>query len=431
MEHTVKSQTMSYLLDHKLITKQQHAFVVRHSTISNLLESTRDWSISLNSKKCVDVVYIDYRKAFDSIVHSKLLVKLRCFGFSGKLLDWLTVFISNRSQRVVIENCFSSAISVISGIVQGSVLGPILFILFINDVSSLVESPVNFQLFADDLKLYSDFTLTSNALQLTLNKIYVWSSDWQLTINVSKCSCMRLSSSVAHHLPNYNINGLVLSTSNTTRDLGILVDSPLSYKDHISEITAKANRRVAVLFRGFQCRDLGFLRKAFTTYIRPLVEYGSIVWSPTLKKYIDQIETVQRRFTKRIPSIAGLPYLERLDRLNLQPLELRRLHFDLHYYYRIMNNLTPHDQDNFFTFHQPPRSLRNTAPLLEKPINCNKTTLSSFRYRASNCWNHLNDDIKQCDSILKFRNSILQIDLTSFLYGSCFTNINDFNLCIS
>jgi len=193
---------------------------------------------------------VDYQRAFDSVVHSKLLAKLTCFGVSEKLLDWLAAFLSSRSQRVVIENCNSKSIPVVSGIVQGSVLGPVLFILYINDVSDVINSPVNLQLFADDLKLFSNFTISSatHSLQQALDAVSAWSVEWQLTVNVSKCSCMRLSSANTQPSPVYCINGLSLAVTTTTKDLGVLTDSRLSYKHHITEVVSRANQRVGVLF---------------------------------------------------------------------------------------------------------------------------------------------------------------------------------------
>ena len=428
MEHIIKTQLTSYLLSKNLITKQQHAFIARHSTITNLLECTRDWNMSLNSKYCVDIVYVDYRRAFDSIVHSKLLLKLSCFGFCGKLLEWLTVFLSHRSQQVVIENCVSSCTFVVSGVVQGSVLGPILFILYVNDIPLQARASVKLQLFADDLKLYSNISISplqpsSHPLQQALDTIVKWSTEWQLTINVSKCMCKRLKPSSAHsNTPQYTINGTPLTVSSHVKDLGIVVDDHLSYADHISEITSKANQRVGILFRGFLTRDLNLLRRAFVTYVRPILEYGTVLWSPTLKKYIDQIENVQRRFTKRIPEISELPYFERLKRLNLETLEVRRLRFDLVYYFKILHNLTPHDSNDFFSFHHPPTTLRDNTPLIEIPTKGNRSFFSSFRYRAATCWNNLSPQIKLTDCLAKFKKLLFSLDLTPFLYGTSYTD---------
>jgi hypothetical protein len=125
MEHIIKDQLLGYLLNKNLISKQQHAFIIKHSTASNLLECIHDWSVALNDSNSVDVIYIDFKRAFDSIVYSKLIHKLTCYGISGKLLAWISAFLHNRLQSVVIENTNSTYVDVISGVPQGSVLGPI------------------------------------------------------------------------------------------------------------------------------------------------------------------------------------------------------------------------------------------------------------------------------------------------------------------
>ena len=392
MESVVKDQLLSYLLCHKLISKHQHAFILHHSTTTNLLECTLDWSVSLNNKHCVDVIYIDFQRAFDSIVHSKLILKLQSFGISGKLLVWLTAFLSNRTQCVAIENCLSDEKCVLSGIPQGSVIGPILFLLFINDVDSVCSGTTNFKLFADDLKLYSNVTCPSSSntdLQHSLDNLLLWANTWQLTINTNKCSVLGLHGRFPSSNNSYFLHNCPLTSSNPIRDLGILINNNLSYKSHINSIVSKSLQRVGILFRGFLCRDLHFLRKAFITYVRPLIEYNSILWSPNQKKYIDLIEKVQRRFTKRIPHLHKLPYLDRLKTINLPSLELRRLHFDLFYYYKILHNLTDINPNNFFTYHNPLSSLRQNLPIVTTPLSSTSKYLSTLPFRSLSCWNFL------------------------------------------
>ena len=426
MEAVIKDQLVTYLTTHNLITKQQHAFLIRHSTTTNLLECTRDWSIALNSRNVVDVIYVDYKRAFDSIVHSKLLSKLSAYGVSGGLLDWIATFLTNRTQQVAIDNCLSEIIQVTSGVIQGSVLGPILFILYINDVSDLLDSPtVHLQLFADDLKLYSSISLSpsvshSQHLQTMINKIYDWSLNWQLTINTNKCTSTRLHTRLPAPQPKYMINNTPLSCSTDTRDLGIIIDTHLTYNSHITSITTRAAQRVGIVFRCFYCKDPHFLRNIYTTYIRPLLEYNTIIWSPTLIKHIDAIEQIQRSFTKRIPSLSTLPYLQRLKELKLDTLEVRRLHQDLIYYYKILHGLTPHDPAAFFSFHHPPRNVRNNQPLIAKPVKATNNFLSSFSYRAADCFNSLPSSIRGVQSLPSFKRQLVSMDFSRFLYGSCY-----------
>ena len=185
-------------------------------------------------------------------------------------------------------------------------------------------------------------------------------------------------------------------------------------------------QRVGILFRGFVSRDPNFLKRAYITYIRPLLEYCTIIWNPTLKNFIDKIESVQRNFTKRIPTLASLSYLERLDSLQLESLELRRLRFDLIYYFKILHNLTPHDPTDFFTFHNPPESSRQSSPILVRPTKGSNSFFSTFSYRAITCYNTLSCDIKNQNSLASFKKMLSNVNLKPFLYGSCFTYLNDF-----
>ena len=186
-------------------------------------------------------------------------------------------------------------------------------------------------------------------------------------------------------------------------------------------------QRIGLLFRGFLSRDISFLRAAFVTYIRPLVEYCSVVWSPSTKKYIDILEKVQKNFSKRIPCLRGLSYKDRLVHLNLQPLELRRLHFSLIFYFNILHNRSCINKDEFFTFHVPPASSRQSAPFIQKPRSANNRLLSSFRYRSVDCWNSLPQEIQNASSTKSFKIALTKTDLLSFLYGSSFTALCDFS----
>jgi ribonuclease P/MRP protein subunit RPP40 len=246
--------------------------------------------LSLRNNNPLDAIYIDFARAFDSIVHEKLLYKLTTFGLKDDLLAWLGAFLHDRTQCVVLENCQSKWEHAVSGVPQGSVLGPILFLLFINDIEKTFDNYTRIKLFADDVKLYSeiDFTGHSISLQQSLYNIEIWSADWQLPINMSKSSVLRLGFQ-DQRSNSYYINDFELAVVDITRDLGIEVDNCLFFRSHISNIVGQANARVDILSRGFQTRNLVFLKKAFVTYIRPILEYNCNIWNPYLKKSIDLI----------------------------------------------------------------------------------------------------------------------------------------------
>lgn len=427
METIVKDQVLDFLLKNKLISKHQHGFMRHHSTATNLLECTHDWTVGLSNGNNIDVVYIDFTKAFDSIVFSKLLSKLNQYGIEGNLLSWLSSFIHGRTQRVVVENCFSSISEVVSGVPQGSVLGPILFLIFINDIVSTCCGNTTVKLFADDLKLYSIYNSDDGVLNLqqSVDRLVHWSKIWQLNFNLSKCHVLPIRNrikSANNTQHTYLLDGFCLNNVALFSDLGITIDSNLSFKSHISTIITKALQRVGVFFRGFSSRRLDIVRKTFITYIRPLLEYNSNVWNPSHKYLIDKIERVQRQFTKRIPSLSNLSYLERLRILRLESLEARRLHFDLIHYFKIFNNLTSTNQSDYFTFHHPSSITRKTEPFLIKPLNKPNYLLTSFFYRSIDCWNYLPVSVKQSASLRVFKTKLLTVDLSHFLIGSAFFN---------
>ena len=178
-----------------LISSNQHGFLSRRSTVTQLLETFHDWCISVNSKKLVDVFFADFCKAFDSVVHSKLIKKLSKYGISGHLLRWIQCFLSDRSQCVRVGSETSYIGQVVSGVPQGSVLGPLLFLIFVNDISSIVPANVSCKLYADDAKFYQSFTPTENdySLDVALIALHDWSVRWQLPLATAKCHVLHLS----------------------------------------------------------------------------------------------------------------------------------------------------------------------------------------------------------------------------------------------
>jgi hypothetical protein len=154
METVIKDEMLPFLLKTNKITKQQHGFLSKRSTTTQLIECVNDWTLALNAKHSVDAVYIDFAKAFDSVVKSKLCAKLYSMGIRGKLLLWISVFLTDRTQQVKVSKCLSDVVNVVSGVPQGSVLGPLLFVTYINDIVNIFDSKLQVKLFADDVKIY-------------------------------------------------------------------------------------------------------------------------------------------------------------------------------------------------------------------------------------------------------------------------------------
>jgi ribonuclease P/MRP protein subunit RPP40 len=410
------------LLRTKIINKQQHGFLAKHSTDTNLLRCIHDWALAIDSKQCVDIVYVDFSQAFDSVVHSKLIHKLDKIGIGGCLLTWIGAFLSDRTQSTVIEHCASSITSVLSGVIQGSVIGPILFIIFINDVVNIFNSNVNCLLYADDLKLYTVLPVDLNISDLlnSVGKLEAWASDWQLRINISKCNSMHLGARNPEHC--YSINGILIANKPCTRDLGVEIDQKLKFNNHINLIVSKAYQRVALIYRGFSTRNPAVLKQAYLTYVRPILEYGCHVWSPMYIKYIDAVEKVQKRFTKKISGLRDLHYLERLAILNLDTLELRRLRSDLYLYYKIYNGISSISASEYFVPDPCNRITRSSAAcnFVKPQFKCD-VYMNSFFVRQIDAWNSLPVETRTVDSFIAFKKLINSTDFSIFLKGSCYS----------
>ena len=224
------------------------------------------------------------------------------YGIHDALLSWISAFLTGRFQCVVLGNKFSSYSNVPSRIAQGSVLGPLFFILFINDLTDIFGNEADSKLFADDLKLYSSYELDSgNLLQNALDKLVKWSSDWQLSLNPLKSNVLYLGKNNGNSV--YTINNVEITSSDLVRDLGVGVDCGLKFNSHVQNIVTLSYQRLAILFRGFCSRDTSLLVRAYKVYVRPILEYCSPVWSPYLLQEVDETERVQRYFTRRLQGL--------------------------------------------------------------------------------------------------------------------------------
>jgi hypothetical protein len=414
MESVIKDAMLSYLLEQKLINKQQHGFISKRSTCSQLLECIDDWSVSLSDKQSIDVAYIDFRRAFDSVVHSKLYLKLKSLGIGGNLLLWIRDFLSNRLQAVRVAGSTSTYRPVRSGVPQGSVLGPILFLVFINDIVDLFGRNLNVKLYADDVKMYTAIHDINSVyeLQRGLDKLNEWANEWQLSVAVNKCSVLHVGNNNPGY--SYNLQSVSLHNSIETTDLGIIVDHKLRFSGHYAAIVKKAHQRSSLILRCFKCRDPVLLTKAFIVYVRPLLEYCSPVWAPVYIKDISLIESVQRKFTKRLSGMNDLSYPLRLTKLKLETLEVRRLKTDLITMFKMLHNIIDTDFNDFFTLSNVTNT-RGHRFKLSKPFTHSNARLFSFSCRRIDCWNSLPGSILDSESLSSFRTRLQEIDFSNYL----------------
>ena len=254
-------------------------------------------------------------------------------------------------------------------------------------------------------------------LQSHLNHIKKWAATWQMKISYEKSNIFKLirSNDTQYFFDNQPINQI-----DSSKDLGILFESDLKFHNHIHNIVAKAKQRASLIHRSFLSRDVITLTRAFTVYIRPLLEYSSQVWSPSLMALINEIEKVQRKFTKRLPGLQNLNYCERLKILKLKSLEHRRLIIDRVTCYHIIHNNIIITRNNFFTF-STSTTLRGHPFKLSIPIIKNNTHRNFFSVRIIKAWNALPTEIVTAKNTNIFQTRLNQYDLSKFLIGPSYS----------
>ena len=417
MERVIACQMYDHFKAHGILHRAQHGFRSGRSTSTNLLESFNDWILSIEYKHSVTVAYVDFSKAFDSVSHDKLFIRLASYGIRGNLSQWLREYFSARTHQTRVGLSLSAVTKLLSGVVQGSGIGPLLFLTYINELAEILErSGVMVKLLADDVKLYMEIVNDCDTakLQYALNLLSEWADMWQLSVSIDKCCVLGIGRMPLTAPTDFYIGGHALSFVSSCRDLGVMVSHDLKPTTHIKQIVTKAHQRANAILRSFVSRDTDLLLRAFTVYVLPLLEYNSIVWSPQGKQDIECIERVQRRYTKRLPGLKTYSYESRLQRLNLTTLELRRLHIDLIWCYKIVFGLVDVKFEDFFK-HAPLNQTRGHMYKLYKQRSSTNVVAAFFVNRVVDVWNCLPVDIVDFTSLTAFKRTFKLVDFTEFL----------------
>jgi hypothetical protein len=278
------------------ISPQQHGFLKKRSTVTNLACFSQYVSESINQGSQVDTIYTDFAKAFDRVDHRLIISKLDMFGISNKVLHLLQSYLFNRQQFVSYNGFSSFLYHSTSGIPQGSNLGPLLFICFINDLPSALTC--GSLLYADDNKMYSTINNLADALTLqeNLNRLSSWCIINKLALNVSKCKVVSYSYKKSPLLFNYHIDNLILKRENTIKDLGIYFDERLNFNYHIDIAVNKALSMLGFIIRNSRdFTNIEIFQLLFKTYVIPCLEYACLVWNPFYQCHVTSIEAVQRK----------------------------------------------------------------------------------------------------------------------------------------
>ena len=261
-----------------LINSNQFGFLRGRSTATQLLSTFNDWAKSRNLSIPTDVIFLDLAKAFDSVPHERLLLKLKTNGIDGSLLNWLRHFLVGRKQRVVVRGSCSDWSRVTSGTPQGTILGPLLFLLYINDITECISSTV--KLYADDTKIYreiSDPIIDCQLLQDDLNNLSEWARKWQLRFNAGKCESMRITHYRDKSETNYFLEK-PLKDGDHFKDLGVTITRDLSWGNHIGITVNKANKVLGSLKRSAGTANTNVFSMLYKSLVRPILEYAAPVW---------------------------------------------------------------------------------------------------------------------------------------------------------
>ena len=382
-----------------LITPHQHGFLRNRSCVTQLLSMLHSIGQKLDTNEQTDIAYL--AKAFDSVDHSILLQKLKCYGVTGRLLNWFADYLNNRRQRVVMDGATSQWTPVTSGVPQGSILGPMLFVIFINDAPDVINNKAIPALFADDTKLYKNITSVNdcNQLQETLTHLDTWSQDNNVKFNGSKCKVLSVTRKKAPISFPYHLGSTELSRVDDEKDLGVIFSSKLQWNLHINEMVSKANRQLGVLKRTcYSLTDINIRRRLYLSLVKSKLSYATQVWSPTHNRQLsERIERVQRRATKWIlrTGTCEIPYKQRLLKLELLPLSYDREMKDLVFFFKALYGYVDLNINNCVSFiqHGRNRLSQATGVMLQTPMCRTATFQSSYFNRIVKPWNNVCHDV--------------------------------------
>lgn len=415
LEKIVKDRVMEHLEQHNLIIPEQHGFQPQKSCTTNLLQYTEMISDQLDRGLPVDSLYFDFQKAFDTVPHRRLCTKLRQMGIGGHLLRWIQNWLRNRKQRVTVGDGTSDWREVLSGVPQGSILGPVLFVVFINDITVGIEGAAS--LFADDAKILSisKSTTDQNRIQKDVDTLNEWAARWQMRFNVTKCKVIHFGRNNAEFT--YSLDGIKLESSLAEKDVGVWITPDLKPSLHTSKMAAKANSILGQIKRTFVSRKKELLVKLYKTYVLPHLTYCSPACRPYLQKDINKLEAVQRRMTRMVSEVKGRDYDTRLKLLGLLPLACQHEVNDGVMMYKIMNNKVNLDPKMFFSSvgDISTRTTRATEnDLLSIQKSRTEQRRQSFARRGARQWNSIPRHIRQKASLITFKRELRQHLATKF-----------------
>ena len=424
-ERVIRKSLVDHLESRNLLSRNQHGFRKGRSCLTHLLKHIDEVIQSILEGNEHDVVYLDFAKAFDKVDHEILLQKLHIFGVRGKLHDWIKDFLLNRSQLVTVSGVHSVLALVLSGVPQGSVLGPILFLIYINDLNNCLEGSSSGS-FADDTRLSKSIACCSDVLilQQDLLNVIKWAKSNNMALHEDKFELLSYRtprSKLLQELPmtaeweKYTTSsGQDILPSNKVKDLGVHLSPDLRWATQVSEAVQSANKMANWVISVFTDRSKVVMLTLFKTMVRSRLEYSCPVWNPSLMADIKKLESSQRAFTRHISGCYGLSYWQRLKFLDLMSLQRRRERYTIMHVWKIIKGLAPNDI-NIESYEHIRLGVRCRVPPLPRraPAYAKSIYDSSFAVTGPKLWNILPRSVTCAPSLESFKSR-----LTSHIMGS-------------
>ena len=343
-EKVLRKHVVRYIEERNLLNPNQHGFRTGRSCLSQLVQHYDKITKAMEEGKNVDVIYLDYAKAFDKLDFYITLQKLRLLGISGKVYAWIRAFLIERKQIVHVKGAKSDPEPVISGVPQGSVIGPLLFLILLGDIDENVTGAY-VSSFADDTRVMAEVQHTEdvNSLQRNLDTIYEWSASNNTQLNAEKFECVRYgyNSGIKTSTSYTASDGSSIQAKDTVKDLGVLISSDGSFREQVSKVVLAANMKCAWVLRTFSTRERKPMLTLWRALVLPVLDYCCQLWSPVAVGQISALEKVQSAFLKKITGLGALDYWQQLSTLNIYSLQRRRERYIIIYIWKVVEGLVP------------------------------------------------------------------------------------------
>ena len=412
LERIIVNHLNTYLDDQDILSEHQFGFRAGRSTMDQLLLVYDEITKWVDDGSIVDLILFDFSKAFDVVSHPILLAKLSCLGVEARLLSWIEDFLVNRTMRVSVKGTVSSSRLVRSGVPQGSVLGPILFLVFINHIASGLTC--QYKIFADDLKIYmrinhttaDTYTHDVRRCQTDIDTLQTTASSWGLKLNQDKSVVIRFQrkSSTAPP-PRYLIGQAEIPLVQSHPDLGVRIDASLKFHQHIASTVHKAGGLAHSLLKATVCRSPDCMMSLFCSHVRPIIEYCSCVWFTGYVADIRVLESVQRRWTKRVTGMSDIDYRTRLQLLNQYSVQGRLLRGDLIQCWKLFHGKCSIAPTDLFSL-APQTGTRGHRFKVSHIRAATDTRKRAFAVRCVGPWNALPDAVVSEESLGAFKKKL-------------------------